>query len=86
MLTLDDDRWEWTREAYDDALRDLGRLGLDQLPHAHDRETVRSILGLLAIVHGARTYGRILVEFGEDEILELEAAAFGASTDGDADT
>lgn len=77
---------QWTREAYDDALRDLGRLGLEQLPHAHDRETVRSILGLLAIVHGARTYGRILVEFGEDELLELEAAAFGTATGGDADT
>jgi hypothetical protein len=41
----------------------------------------RSILGILAIVHGARTYGRILVEFTEDEVLELEKKAFGSPED-----
>jgi hypothetical protein len=32
-------------------------------------------------VHGARTYGRILVEFTEDEIVQLEEQAFGGSED-----
>jgi hypothetical protein len=32
---------------------------------------VRSILGLLAIVYGARMYGRLLVEFTEDELITL---------------
>ena len=72
---------DWSREAYDKALRELGEIGLQELPHASDRETVRSILGILAIVHGARTYGRILVEFTEDEVLELEEQAFGSSED-----
>jgi hypothetical protein len=71
----------WAREAYDQALRDLARIGLEQLPAAEDRETVRSILGLLAVVYGARTYGRVLVEFTEDEVLELEEHAFGTSED-----
>jgi len=66
---------DWARESYEGALRDLGRLGLEELPQARDPEAVRSILGLLAIVHGARTYGRILSEFTEDELLELEEAA-----------
>lgn len=74
---------KWARESYDDALRELGRLGLEQLPRAQEKETVRSILALLAIVHGCRTHGRILAEFGEDEVLELEKAAFG-DTDGEA--
>ena len=39
------------------------------------------IIGILAIVHGARTYGRILVEFTEDEVLELERQAFGSPED-----
>jgi hypothetical protein len=58
-------------------LRELARLGLDELPRAREPESVQSILALLAIVYGARTYGRILAEFTEDEILEFERVAFG---------
>lgn len=71
----------WARDAYEGALRDLADMGLAELPRAGDRETVRAILGLLAIVHGARTYGRVLVEFTEDEVEELEKAAFGNPDD-----
>jgi hypothetical protein len=71
----------WARDSYYAALRELGQLGLVELPRAQDKETVRSILGLLAIVHGARTYARVLVEFTEDEILELEEQALGSSED-----
>lgn len=69
---------QWARAAYDDALRELGRLGLEELPRANNQEAIQSILAFLAIIYGARTYGRILVEFTEDEILELEKAAFGS--------
>lgn len=72
---------DWSREAYDQALRDLAQIGLEELTRAADQETVRSILGILAIVHGARTYGRILVEFTEDEVLALEEQAFGSPED-----
>ena len=61
----------WARESYDTALRDLARLGLEELPRAPDLESVRSILGLLAVVHGARVHGRILVELAEDEVVEM---------------
>jgi len=72
----------WAREAYENALRELACVGVGELASANDRETVRSILAVLAIVHGARTYGRLLVEFTEDEILELEKAAFGERNSG----
>ena len=62
---------DWSRAAYDQALRDLAQIGLKELPRAAGQETVRSILGFLAIVYGARTHGRILIEFTEDEVLEL---------------
>jgi hypothetical protein len=65
------------RASYQQALRDLAQLGLRELTTAKAPEAVRSILAILAIVYGARTYGRILVEFTEDEVLELERAAFG---------
>jgi hypothetical protein len=58
------------------------RAWASELPRAREPEAVRSILAVLAIVHGARTYGRVLAEFTEDEVLELEEAAFG-DADGD---
>src|SRR5438094_414545 len=68
---------EWCRKDYDNALRELAEIGLQELPRATDLEAARSILAVLAIVYGARTYGRILTEFSEGEILELEKQAFG---------
>lgn len=73
----------WARASYDAALAELGRLGLKELPLAQDPETSRSVLALLAIVHGARTYGRLLVDYTEDEILELEQVS---RTDPEAET
>ncbi len=73
---------DWSRGAYDGALGDLAELGLQELPRAADTETVRSIIGLLAIVYGARTYGRVIVSLTEDEVEELEQAAWGAASGG----
>ena len=50
---------DWARDSYDGGLRELARLGLEELPRAGDREVVRSILALLAIVYGARIHGRV---------------------------
>ncbi|MCY3003305.1 MAG: hypothetical protein NTV21_16025 [Planctomycetota bacterium] len=63
---------DWMREAYDESLRTLATLGLAQLPLARDRETVRTILGFLAIHHGARSYGWALLELSESELIELQ--------------
>ena len=67
----------WCRQDYDSALRELAELGLAQLPQATDQTTARSILSVLAIVFGARVHGRVLLEFDEEEVLELERQAFG---------
>ena len=65
---------EWGRTSYEAALHDLADLALAELRGATTLEAVRSILGLLAIVHGARTYGRVLMELTEDEVEELIGA------------
>ena len=66
----------WARDDYEKALNDLGRIGLRELPAlAGDKVALRSILALLAIVHGAREYGRIILEFSEEEIMESVKAA-----------
>ena len=55
------------------------RSGLQELPRAEGKEAIRSILGMLAIWKGARSYGRVLSSFTEDELLEIEQQAFGAT-------
>jgi hypothetical protein len=66
---------EWARESYEESLRELGALALVELPRAPEHVAVRSILAILAIVHGAETYGRLLLEFSEEEVTELERQA-----------
>jgi len=67
----------WLRADYMSAIAELAELALRELPRATDLETVRSMLSVLAIWKGARTYGRILVEFTTDEIEELDQQARG---------
>jgi len=72
---------DWTRSAYDRALAELAQLGLAELPASSDPEAVQSILAFLALTHGARTCGRLLLTFSEAELLELEKQAFGDPAD-----
>jgi hypothetical protein len=67
----------WLSEDYTSALQGLADLGRGELRGTEDIETVRSILSILAIAKGARVYGRVIAEFSEDEVLELEKQAFG---------
>jgi hypothetical protein len=68
---------EWVREGYDAALGELAAIGLKELPLAQNQETGRSILAVLAIVHGASVYSRFLIEFSEEEAAELIAEMLG---------
>lgn len=65
---------DWARPAYDNAIMALAEIGTEELPRASRPEAVRSILAVLAIAYGARTYGRLLIEFTEDELAELLAS------------
>lgn len=72
---------EWARQAYEDALYELGRIGLEELPRTtDDGETASSILAFLAVLHGARTYGRMMLEYSEEEILEFEEVSLKMGT------
>lgn len=62
---------DWAAPDYQASIHTLSELGLRELPVAVDSETKRSILGLLAITHEARVYGRALAELSEDEVAEL---------------
>jgi hypothetical protein len=56
------------RSAYDDAWSRLERVALAEYPGAKTPELVRGILSVLAIRRGARQFGRLVLEFSEDEI------------------
>jgi hypothetical protein len=67
----------WLADAYHAAIRQLGEHGLRELGSAEKQELIISILAILAIWKGARTFGRIMAEFTESEVRELEQQAFG---------
>jgi len=67
----------WLEIEYEASIAELAQLGLAELPNVDNKETVRGILAVVALWKGARTYGRLLIEFSEDEIVELETEAFG---------
>jgi hypothetical protein len=64
---------EWLERDYFAAIRELAEIGTSKLSRATAPEDIRAILGILAIAKGARTHGRFLVEYSEEELLELES-------------
>ena len=62
----------WIQRQYANAVREIADLGAHEITTVSDVITTRSILAILAIRNGARTYGRFLLEYGEDELREME--------------
>ena len=62
----------WLRQGYEDAINRLAMTCLGELPHANEKETIRSMLAVIAIWKEARTYARIIIDYAEDELNELE--------------
>jgi hypothetical protein len=62
---------EWLESDYFRAIRELSDLGLDQLSSVTDLDNVRAVLGVIAIARGARVHGKLLLNYSDDELLEL---------------
>jgi hypothetical protein len=62
---------KWLEPEYLDAIDDLAAFGLGTLERTKDRDVVRGILSVLAISKGARVYGKMLLEYSEDELLDF---------------
>jgi hypothetical protein len=65
----------WLQNSYDEALRQLVELGLDDLREAKRPELVNSIIAVLAIKKGQRLLGRLAIAFTDDERREILAKA-----------
>jgi hypothetical protein len=63
---------EWLREDYFRSIQVLAEIGTTEILPAKDTETKRAILGVIAIAKGLRTHAKFLVEYTEDELLEME--------------
>jgi hypothetical protein len=65
----------WLEEDYLRAIRELAEIGAAEIWRTDEPDTVRGILGVIAIAKGLRTHGRFLVEYSEAELLDIEARA-----------
>ncbi|PYV57498.1 MAG: hypothetical protein DMG98_10295 [Acidobacteria bacterium] len=63
----------WLEEDYSRAIHELAETGISQFLQLKDVEDVRAVLSILAIAKGARLHAKFLLEFTDDELLELES-------------
>jgi hypothetical protein len=64
---------KWLEEDYFSAIGELSEIGIAEYRHAKEPEEIRGILEILAIQKGVRTHGKFLVEYSEEELLDIES-------------
>jgi hypothetical protein len=64
---------DWLREDYFRSIQELAEMGAKEILRADDSEAIRAILSVIAIAKGLRTHGKFLVEYSEDELLDMES-------------
>jgi len=64
---------EWLKKDYFGAIQELALAGASVILRTEEPEAVRSILSVITIAKGLRTHGKFLVEYCEDELLEMES-------------
>ncbi len=64
---------DWIEKDYSHAIRELAKIGTTEILLAKKPEAVRAILSIIAIAKGLRTHGRFLIEYSEDELLDIES-------------
>jgi hypothetical protein len=64
---------KWMVDDYFHSIGKLAEIGATQVLLTNEPEAVRAILSVIAIDRGLRTHGRFLVEYSEDELLDIES-------------
>jgi len=62
----------WLQEDYLRAIRELAEIGAAEISRTEEPHIVRAILGVMALAKGLRTHARFLVEYSENELLDIE--------------
>lgn len=63
----------WIADDYFHAIGELAKIGTTEVLQAETPEDVRAILSVIAIEKGLRAHGRFLVNYSEDELLDIES-------------
>jgi hypothetical protein len=62
----------WLEKDYFQAIRELAEVGAVEILRAKDPEDIRAILSILAIAAGAKTHARFLLNYSDEELMEIE--------------
>lgn len=63
---------DWLREEYFGAIHELAQHGISELPRARDSDTCSAILGVIALSKGLRAHARLLVNYSETELQQMD--------------
>lgn len=63
----------WLKEEYFGAIGELAEIGKADLARTKDSEEVQTILGVLALAKGLRIHAGFLVNYSEEELMEIES-------------
>jgi hypothetical protein len=63
---------QWLKDDCFDAIHALAEKGGLELPDAQDTDTCCAILGILALDKGLRTHARLLANYSEDELRQMD--------------
>jgi hypothetical protein len=64
---------DWLEKDYFRSIQELSQIGIAEISRANEPEAVRAILSIIAIAKGLRNHGRFLLEYSEEELLDLES-------------
>ena len=63
----------WIADDYFQAIRALSEIGATEVLQAETGEEVRAILSVIAIQKGLRIHANFLVNYSEDELMDIES-------------
>lgn len=64
---------QWISGDYSQAIGQLAEIGTTEVLKAETAEDVRAILSIIAIIRGLRIHGKLLMNYSEDELVDIES-------------
>lgn len=63
----------WLNDAYFQAIQHLAEIGCTEVLRADGEDSVGAILSVIAVAKGLRIHGKFLVNYNENEMLDIES-------------
>jgi len=64
---------QWIAGDYFAAIRKLAEIGLSEILQVNSGEDARAMLGLIAVHKDLRVHGRFLVDYSDEEMMDMES-------------